>query len=317
MADVISGVPQGSVLGPSLFLLYINDIVSNISSTIRLFADDSVLYKEFKCANDVSVLQQDLEKVFSWAEDWKMLFNASKCQHLTITKKRKPHQTAYSVNGHQIERVTSSKYLGVTFTDDLKWGKHIANITGKANSTLGVLRRNLQPCSKTVKDRAYKALVRPKLEYAAAAWNPHTTKDVTSLEAIQRQAARFTTCEYGRTTSVTALLQDLGWDTQEKRRLLAQVSMFHKIHHGVVDIPFPPEVTTTSARTMRTRGHALAYHQIQPRVLAYQYSFFPRMIIVWNQLPASTVSVPSNKAFQESALPVIQDMRALVHQQRL
>ena len=117
--DVISGVPQGSVLGPTLFLIYINDIAENLTSTVRLFADDSVIYRDIKNITDVEKLQKDLETVFTWAKTWQMKFNASKCQHLTITRKRKPLQTQYSVDGNQIDKVHAAKYLGVTFTGNL------------------------------------------------------------------------------------------------------------------------------------------------------------------------------------------------------
>ena len=101
--DVLSGVPQGPALGPTLFLLYINDITENISSTVRLFSDDSVIYLEINSQDDVKILQQDLETVFAWAQKWRMKFNASKCQHIAITKKPKPVNTRYMVDGQAID----------------------------------------------------------------------------------------------------------------------------------------------------------------------------------------------------------------------
>ena len=108
---VTSGVPQGSVLGPTLFLVYINGIVSDINSTLRLFADDSILYIEVTCPEDQVTLQKDLNKVFQWADEWQMCFNALKCETLTITRKLKPLNHAYEVNGQHIVRSSKHKYL--------------------------------------------------------------------------------------------------------------------------------------------------------------------------------------------------------------
>ena len=216
---VRSGVPQGSVLGPTLFLIYINDIADEVNSTMRLFADDSILYREVKGTEDQEQLQQDLNTVFAWADKWQMSFNASKCQLLTITRKTKPKLHNYTVSNQLIERTYDHKYLGVTISSDLTWKKHIASIRSKASSTLGVIRRNLGPCSKNIKLQAYQALVRPQLEYATAAWNPHTANDIKSMEAIQRQAVRFICGEYGRRTSITPLLDQLDLDLLATRRL--------------------------------------------------------------------------------------------------
>ena len=172
-------------LGPTLFLIYINDIADEVNSTIRLFADDSILYHEVKGTEDQERLQQDLNTVFAWADKWQMSFNASKCQLFTITRKTKPIMHDYTVSNQIIERTYNHKYLGVTISSDLTWKNHIASIKSKASSTLGVIRRNLGPCSKNIKLRAYRALVRPQLEYATAAWNPHTANDIKSLEGIQ------------------------------------------------------------------------------------------------------------------------------------
>ena len=118
---VRSGVPQGSVLGPTLFLIYINDIADEVNSTMRLFADDSILYQEVKGTEDQEQLQQDLNTVFAWADKWQMSFNASKCQLLTITCKTKPKLHNYTVSNQLIEKTYDRKYLGVTISSDLTW----------------------------------------------------------------------------------------------------------------------------------------------------------------------------------------------------
>lgn len=314
-SPVTSGVPQGSVLGPTLFLIYINDIVTNISSTLRLFADDSILYLEIKCLGDQARLQEDLNKIFQWADKWQMCFNAAKCEALTITRKTKALQHTYEVDGHCIKKSSKHKYLGVTINHHLDWKDHVLNITSSARSTMGILRRNLSSCPEKTKSKAYQALVRPKLEYASACWNPYAREQVNLLEAVQRQAARFVLNNYERTASVTQMLQRLEWDSLATRRLLNQCTMFFKIHHGLVSIPFPTTVIPSTRQGRNT--NTMSYQTIQPRVNSYRYSFFVRIIPVWNRLPTPVTSAVSVRQFQSLALHVLRDMAATPTHQTL
>ena len=135
-----SGVPQGSVLGPLLFLLYINDLPESVKSQCRLFADDALLY------NDVTnriIVQDDLNRLQCWADNWQMVFNPKKCYHLTIGKNVSPRNTFY-LCGEKLEVVKSNPYLGIEFQHDLKWDSHIKNINAKARQLLGMTRRVLR-----------------------------------------------------------------------------------------------------------------------------------------------------------------------------
>ena len=149
--DVTSGVPQGSVLGPVLFLLYINDINEHIQSNIKLFADDSIVYREIKTADDQQILQNDLNTLTEWSNKWLMSFNIKKCAVLTITPKRSPKTHQYTLLGEQLTRVQKHDYLGVTISHDLRWKDHCSKVAQKASCTLGLLRRTLSPCSQQVK----------------------------------------------------------------------------------------------------------------------------------------------------------------------
>ena len=301
--QVTSGVPQGSVLGPTLFLIFINDIVEKVSSKMRLFADDSAIYREIHSPEDHHILQDDLHTLNKWSEDWQMDFNVKKCVLLPITRKRKPSVFQYKMKGEELSRITSHDYLGVTVSNDLRPAQHIAKITGKASSTLGIVRRTLKSCTPEVKEKAYHALVRPKLEFATSSWNPHTDRDVKTLEQVQREAARFVTGQYKPKTSVTKLIRDLGWDSLELRRLMSSCTMFHKIHHQLVNIGFPPCFTPS------TRGSPHKFVPLPSNTNTLRYSFFVRIIPVWNLLPASLVSVPTAQAFQLVALPVVRAIR--------
>ena len=158
-AVVISGVPQGTVLGPLMFILYINDTDNETSSSIRLFADDCLLYKTVSCTRDASELQRDLKHMCRWADLWQMNFNATKCDVLSVTKKTQPLMFPYTIKGQQLQHVTHHPYLGVELTNDLSWGPHLDKMIPKAQRTLNLLRRNLSDCCQNTKDVVYKTLV--------------------------------------------------------------------------------------------------------------------------------------------------------------
>lgn len=143
---VNSGVPQGTVLGPLCFLLYINDMGNNISSNLKLFADDTLLYGLVHDANDAISLQQDLDRLVSWAQIWQMEFHPSKCYVLRICRTNNPIIYPYSMLGHILKAVDHQLYLGITLTETLSWKTHILNVKNKANKTLGFIKRNLHLC---------------------------------------------------------------------------------------------------------------------------------------------------------------------------
>ena len=181
-----SGVSQGSVLGPLLFLLYINYLPQNIQSQVRLFADDTAVCLTVSSFKDVNILQADLDTLQEWERIWDMEFNPGKCQVLQITRSKQPLQSQYTLHGQVLESVDSAKYLDVTISQDLNSNNHINNITGKANRTLGFVKRNLKSRNKSVKELAYQTLVRPQIEYASSIWNPYTKQNITKTEMIQR-----------------------------------------------------------------------------------------------------------------------------------
>ena len=143
---VTSGVPQGTVLGPILFIIYMNDVAENIKhSTIRLFADDIILYKEIMSEIDVQKLQEDLKSLEVWENTWLLKFSIPKCHVLKITRSIKYKiTTSYYLHGTPLEIVENSKYLGITIQSVLKWSKHIHNITTKASCTFSFLKKNLK-----------------------------------------------------------------------------------------------------------------------------------------------------------------------------
>ena len=200
--QVTSGVPQGTVLGPLLFILYLNDLPEGITSQVTLLADDCILYREITSVEDSKVLQSDINMLCNWESCWQMRFNVAKCYAMHITHKTKPILSTYTMNGKPLQTVNSHTYLGVEINHKLSWADHINTTTVKANKVLGLLRRNLYSCSAKVKETAYKTLVRPKLEYCASIWDPYHQAHDDRLEAVQRRAARFVCKDYRRKSSV-------------------------------------------------------------------------------------------------------------------
>ena len=193
-APVVSGVPQGTVLGPLLFSLYINDITADKKSEIRLFADDCVCYREIKDKEDTLKLQRDIDRLANWARKWGMRFQPVICNMMQLTRKHlNKIQASYTLEIAVLENVDNIKYLGVTIKNDLKWNSRISNICTKAYITLGFLKRTLFSCPQNVKEAAYKGMVRPILEYGSSVWDPHTGKLQEELEKVQNRAARFMT----------------------------------------------------------------------------------------------------------------------------
>ena len=157
--------PKGSVL----FVIFINDLPENSMSSVRLFADDCVLYRNIESPMDFQILQDDLNSLAQWETNWQMKFNVAKCHSMRVTRHRpdKHIQFDYTLHQQRLEQVQSAKYLGITITDDLDWDQHISEISAKATKTLGFLRRKLAFAPRHTQEVAYKTLVRPKLEYVA------------------------------------------------------------------------------------------------------------------------------------------------------
>ena len=168
--EVLSGVPQGTVLGPLLFLCHLNDLPETVTSSVRLFADDCLLYREINSVQDKVKLQEDLSHLEAWATNWGMKFNATKCYVLSV--KEKTHYY-YELNKTILKHVDHNPYLGVQLSSDLKWTTHVNNTAKKANTTLGFVRRNLYFCPQQCRRTAYLSLVRPCLEYACEVWDTH------------------------------------------------------------------------------------------------------------------------------------------------
>ena len=309
LVAVTSGVPQGTVLGPTLFIIFMNDIVDNIKhSKIRLFADDIILYKEITSASDVQQLQEDLHSLQLWEGTWLLKFSIPKCHVLQVTRATKHKIIAnYYLHDTPLEIVDKCKYLGVTIQSDLRWSTHIHNITVNASRTLSFLRRNLKLNNQHLKETAYFSLVRPQLEYASVVWSPWQRRDIDNLEKINRRAARFVTNNYQRTSSVSSMIRQLGWQQLETRRLNCRLCLLFKIIHNLTCIPFSDIIsfsTTTAEPIITTRAHANNVPVPFSRTDTYQYSFGPNVCRMWNNLPNYIKEIDSIEQFKNQIINI-------------
>ena len=197
--EVTSGVPQGSVIGPLLFVIFINDMPDVVNHILKLFADDSKLIGIIKDLNDQILLQNDIDALVKWSQDWRMLFNFSKCKKMTISKSNRqckmfPFEFSMcSADGnqrHPIEESDLEKDLGVYINSNLKFDSHVKMAAKKANSVLGMLKRAFRFWNEKTFKILYTTFVRPHLEYAAPAWSPYRRKDILVLEKIQQRATK-------------------------------------------------------------------------------------------------------------------------------
>ena len=305
VAPVTSGVPQGTVLGPALFLVYINDLPEGLECTPRLFADDCLLYRVINSKADTDAIQRDLLRLESWERQWSMEFAEEKCQVLTITRKLKRNIVIrnYEIHNHILDRVNSAAYLGIILDSKLTFNQHINSICKKANSTRQFLRRTLSRCDRGVQSTAYKTFVRPIVEYSCSVWDPHhgnvgNASQADQLEAVQNKAARSIYNNWDYEASVSHMRRNLEWETLQARRAHARLCLYHKVKYSLVAIPlylFPTYSTTT---TMTTRGAVTKLVIPRTGTLAYRRTFMIAAPLMWNKLLPHITHEPDPEIFR-------------------
>ena len=187
-SQVKSGIPQGSVLGPILFVIFINDMSAVVESFCQLFADNAKIFNSICSSEDNRKLQCDLDKLSDWAEKWQLYFNTDKCKsfHIGRTNKRQ----VYQMNGNSLDQVMEEKDLGVIIDHELKFHQQTAASVKKTNHVLGLIKKSFSNLDETTLSLLYKTLVRPHLEYANVAWGPHFKGDIKLVERVQRRATK-------------------------------------------------------------------------------------------------------------------------------
>ena len=197
---VLSGVPQGSILGPLLFLIYINDVFQidlSLGARLVLYADDMLLYKPLGGSADLTNLQSDVDRINRWTQDNSLSINTTKCKSMLITRKRRcslSNQFCPTLQSVPLDRVFQSKYLGVIICHNLCWSAHISEIAARSKKIIGLIYRKFYRfCNTITLRKLYLTLVRPILEYCCHIWDPFLSKDIELLESVQKFAAKVCT----------------------------------------------------------------------------------------------------------------------------
>jgi len=225
-----------------------------------------------------------------------MSFHPDKCEVLHVTQKRTPLNLKYTLHGNTLNTVNKTKYLGVTISQDMKWKDQINNTCNKANQTLGFVRRNLKNCPKQAKETTYKSLVHPQLEYCSSVWDPYQQIYINKIEMTQRRAARFIQNNYSRQASVTEMMNSMGWEPLQHRRIEGRLTMMYKITYQLVAIPILPLLQAPQRLTRRNHIHTYLHHPTSSDL--YKYAFIPWTITQWNQLPQVVAEAPTLEAFK-------------------
>ena len=298
-APVVSGVPQGSVIGPVLFIIFINDLPDGLKNKILLFADDVKLYRRVKTVADCMELQRDLNQLSAWSIKWQLLFNPTKCQLLRLGKNPPPFD--YTIEHPEtgmpvtIPPTSTAKDLGVTHQDNLKTDTHIREIVSKATRVSFTIVRTIEHLTQTSGKLLFCSLVRPILEYAAPIWSPHKKKDIKQIEKVQR---RFTKQIPGlKTLSYSQRLSQLDlFSLRHRRRRGDLISLFQLMKEN------NPVVTKYLDRGGRynTRGHNLKLKTERSRTSIRKNFFINRVRNDWNGLLQALVNAPNVDCFKRS-----------------
>lgn len=299
--SVSSGVPQGSVLGPLLFLVFINDIVADLNCKVRLYADDCVIYHRITSLHDTCHLQNDLHSIQRWCKKWKMTLNAMKCQHITFSRSRKPILSKYVLDNVPLNTVTDFKYLGIYFSSNLSWKRQVEHVCSSASRTLNFLRRNFRAAPPKLKELLYFTHVRSIMEYACAAWDPQLAYLCEMLERVQNRAARFATGDYNFRSSVTLLKNQLNWEPLKERRQHVKLNLLYRIYFKKTGID-PDIFLFTPHFVSRRRDHSWKIREIPCRTNVFKDSFFPHTISLWNKLPSAIVDCTTDALFSKYLL---------------
>ena len=295
--DVTSGIPQGSVLGPVMFVVYINDLPSWIQSRILLFADDTKLYRRITCPADRDALQEDVQSMDDWSETWLLKYSAPKCKSMTVSRSGEQNpEHIYTLRGTNLDQVATEKDIGVTFDSRLNFYEHANIAANRGNKIMGVIRRSYTHLDETTFRLLFVALVRPHLEYAQPVWQPYHRAQINQLEKVQRRATKLIPTL--RNLSYPDRLKRLNLPTLAYRRLRGDMIEVFKITHNIYDQRATSGLLLRTPHT-RTRGHPFKLHKPRFNRTMRMNSFSLRVVNIWNGLPASVVTAKTILQFEQ------------------
>ena len=287
---VLSGVPQGSILGPLLFIIYVDSVfLADLSPDTRLivYADDMLLYKPIRCTQDLVDLQSDTDKIGQWTRDNFLTLNSSKCKTMLITRKKQcsiSNQFCITLYSESLNRVYLFKYLGITISYNLCWSEHISDIVARAKRVIGLIYRKFYRwCNTSTLKKLYLTLVRPILEYCCHVWDPFLHKDIELLESVQKFAFRVCTKRWREPHNHLRNLLKLPLLKDRRKKL--KLTVVYKCLNGLMVMPsnifFP---VNRSSWNLRSHGSIFLYQPFA-HTNSYFHSCVPSSVSLWNQLP--------------------------------
>lgn len=295
--DVVSGIPQGSILGPILFIIYINDLPSLTQSVCKLFADDSKVYQAIRKPSDQITLQEDIFKLCNWSNRWLLRFNVQKCKIITFGNSLHSYRYRMFDKNDNISYInvdSTEKDLGVTFSSNLHFDDHISQMVNKANKLIGLIRRTFTFMDKQLFNQLYKALIRPHLDYGDSIYFPITKKNKRIVENVQRRATRLV--PELQNMSYEDRLRQLNLPTLNYRRKRGDIIQTFKIIHKIDDISMDKFFSFSTNSV--TRGHSLKLRKPRANKSVRNNSFSFRVIDDWNNLPDNIVTLDTVNKFK-------------------
>lgn len=296
-SDVLSGVPQGSVLAPILFIIFINDLPRSLKNPCKLYADDCKILAKITSEDDIRKLQADIHAATEWCQTWLMQLNVNKCKVMHFGR-RNPMRSYTMLNTTNsetlnLETTNRERDLGIIITSDLKWNCQVASAASKANSTLGVLRNTFVSRESLLWKKLYTTYVRPHLEFAVSVWNPYRKADISTLEKVQRRATKVISGIRGM--SYVNRCKTLGLTSLETRRHRGDLIQMFKIARSFEQVNWYQQPLSIEAlRGKRSQMRREIVKSCDKR----HYFFTNRIAKSWNELPQDVVESETVNEFK-------------------
>ena len=287
---VTSGIPQGSVLGPILFTIFINDMPKAVDSLIKFFADDAKIFKAIESFDDINSIQQDIHNLLHWSIKWQLPLNIAKCKVLHYGKDN-PHHS-YTMGNQPLLEDSIEKDVGVTFDLHLTFKDHIRSMVSKANSRIGLIKRSFVSLNIENFKLLYKSLVRPILEYCSSIWHPQYKYLALEIEKVQRRATKLISSL--KDLDYSERLRRLNLTTLAYRRKRTDVIQVFRLFKGFdkIDVSQFFKINTSN------RGHRFKIEKKSCKTNIRANAFSHRVFEDWNNLPVEVVDSKTINAFK-------------------